>query len=118
MLKQLPVENGSLKYDASLVGRRCTVLWCPEDGDEEDEDYYSATIVAYNSRCAPRKGRFLLHFDCGLRKRVQLPDETVRIMTRRVSSCSCQKSPGGVAGCCEGTDGCEELPRPWEAEPK
>ena len=84
----------------------------------EEEDYYSATIVAYNSRCAPRKGRFLLHFDCGLRKRVQLPDETVRIMTRRVSSCSCQKSPGGVAGCCEGTDGCEELPRPWEAEPK
>ena len=112
------VENGSLKYDASLVGRRCTVLWCPEDGDEEDEDYYSATIVAYNSRCAPRKGRFLLHFDCGLRKRVQLPNETVRIMTRRVSSCSCQKSPGGVAGCCEGTDGCEALPRPWEAEPK
>ena len=54
----------------------------------------------------------------GLRKRVQLPDETVRIMTRRVSSCSCQKSPGGVAGCCEGTDGCEALPRPWEAEPK
>jgi len=52
------VENGSLKYDASLVGRRCMVLWCPEDGDEEDEDYYSATIVAYNSRCAPRKGRF------------------------------------------------------------
>ena len=30
----------------------------------------------------------------------------------------CKASPGGAAGCREGTDGHEALPRPWEADPQ
>ena len=67
---------------------------------------------------AAHKGRFLLHFDDGQRERVQLPDDTVRIMTACVSVCRCKRSPGGAVGCCEGADGSEKLPRPWEADPK
>ena len=112
------VDNAALTYDASLVGRRCTALWSPPDGEAGDEGYYAATVVAFNGRCAAHKGRFLLHFDDGQRERVQLPDDTVRIMTACVSVCRCKRSPGGAVGCCEGADGSEKLPRPWEADPK
>jgi hypothetical protein len=108
------VDNGVIKYDASLVGRRCTALWIPEEGEEGEEGYYAATIVAYNSRAAARIGRFLLHFDDGQRERVGLPDHTVRVMTARVSFCSCKESLNKQPGCCKGVGGKESLPRPWE----
>jgi hypothetical protein len=89
------LENGVLKYDdGSLVGRRCTAFVSPEEGDDSfEEGYYAATIVAFNSRAASHKGRYLLHFDDGQRERVDLPDDTVRIMTACVSICKCQDSP-------------------------
>ena len=59
--------------------------------------------MAYNPRAQPRKGRWLLHFDDGQRERVDLPDDTVRVMTARVSACRCKASPGGAAGCREDT---------------
>ena len=107
------MDNDALRYDASLVGRRCTALWSPPEGEDGSEDYYAATIVAFNPRAAAHKGQFLLHFDDGLRERV----ESVRIMSTRVSKCRCLHSPGGAVGCCAGVDGSEPLPRPWEANP-
>ena len=80
--------------------------------------YYAATVVAFNVRASEALGRWLLHFDDGQRERVDLPDQTVRIMTLRTSVCRCKRSPGGAAGCCKGTDGHETLPRPWEARPQ
>ena len=82
-------SSGAIKYDGSLVGRRCTALWSPPDdgsgsGSESEEGYYAATVVAFNSRCSEKIGRFLLHFDDGQRERVELPDPTVRIVTMRV----------------------------------
>mgnify|MGYP002631234970 CR=1 FL=1 len=114
------LDNGVLKYDdGSLVGRRCTAFVSPEDGDDSfEEGYYAATIVAFNSRASSHKGRYLLHFDDGQRERVDLPDDTVRIMTACVSICRCQDSPGHRTGCGKGQNGSEALPRPWEADPK
>ena len=95
-------------------------MWSPPSGEEGDEGYYTCTIVAYNPRCVAHKGRFLLHFDDGVRERVDLPDETVRIMTAesRVTVCRCRDSPGGQPGCCKGAGGSQPLPRPWEADPQ
>lgn len=113
------VDNGIRAYDSALVGRRCTLLWSPPDGEDGDEGYYAATLVAYNPRAAAHKGRFLAHFDDGQRERIDLPDETVRVMTTRVAVCRCKDSPGGARGCCHGVlGGSESLPRPWEADPK
>ena len=114
------LDNGVLKYDdGSLVGRRCTAFVSPEDGDDSfEEGYYAATIVAFNSRASSHKGRYLLHFDDGQRERVDLPDDTVRIMTACVSICRCQDSPRHRTGCGKGQNGSEALPRPWEADPK
>ena len=112
------MDNSALKYDSSLVGRRCTAYCVPEEGENWKAGYFAATIVAFNERASTHKGRFLLHFDDGQRERVDLPDETVRIMTLRVKVCACQDSPGGSPGCCKGVDGEEVLPRPWEADPK
>ena len=115
---EVQVDNGTLKYDGSLVGRRCTALWSPPDGENGEEGYYAATIVAYNHRAAEHKGRFLLHFDDGQRERVQVPDETIRIMTNSAAACYCKDSPGGIKGCCQGVFESEALPRPWEADPR
>ena len=74
------------KYDESLVGRRCTAHVTPDEGETWEAGYFPATIVAFNGRAAAHKGRFLLHFDDGLRVRIDLPEETVRILTARVDS--------------------------------
>ena len=137
------MDNAALKYDMSLVGRRCTAFVSPEEDDDAfEEGYYAATVVAFNNRCAAHKGyyarstfvthfrtacyyshisylsgRFLLHFDDGLRERADFPDDSVRIMSTRVSKCRCLHSPGGAVGWCAGVDGSEPLPRPWEANP-
>ena len=67
--------------------------------------------MAYNPRAQPRKGRWLLHFDDGQRERVDLPDETVRIVTATVGECrSCK-------GCALGGGRGLPIPRPWEAKP-
>jgi hypothetical protein len=113
------VDNKQLAYDAGLVGRRCTA-WCePEEGTEFVGGYYAATIVAFNARAHARCGRFLLHFDtCGQRERVELPDDTVRVMTAQVTRCSCVDSPRGTPGCSRGATGSQPLPRPWESHPE
>ena len=41
----------------------------------------NATIVAYNPRAKPSKGRWLVHLDDGMRERIDFPEATVRIMT-------------------------------------
>tara|TARA_B110000046_G_scaffold86135_1_gene94216 strand:+ start:162 stop:383 length:222 start_codon:yes stop_codon:yes gene_type:complete len=58
------------------------------------------------------------NFDDGQRERVDLHDETVRIMTKTVTICRCRDSPGGKQGCCQGTGGSKSVPRPWESNPK
>ena len=51
------MDNAALKYDMSLVGRRCTAFASPEEDDDElEEGYYAATVVAFNNRCAAHKG--------------------------------------------------------------
>ena len=54
----------------------------------------------------------------GQRERVELPDPSVRIMTARVTSCSCKDSPAETPGCFRGPGGSKKLPRPWEATPQ
>ena len=101
----------------SLVGRRCTAYCEPDEGEDWEPGYYPATIVAFNPRASADIGRYLLHFDDGQRERIDVPDDTVRIMTMRTSVCRCKKSPGGAAGCGDGAEGSESLPRPWVAKP-
>ena len=112
------IDNSVIKYDNSLVGRRCTALWSPPEGEDDSEGYYAATVVAYNPRAHANKGRFLLHFDDGQRERVDLPEETIRLMTVSVAACRCKDSPGESQGCMHGPGGGQPLPRPWEADPR
>ena len=112
------MDSDIITYDETLVGRRCTAFWSPPEGEKGEEGYYAATVVAYNSLCSALLGRWLLHFDDGQRERVDLPDETVRIMTTYVAVCKCQNSPGGQLGCCQAAGGSQKIPRPWEAKPK
>ena len=90
----------------------------PDEGEAFQQGYYAGTIVAYNPRTKPSKGRWLVHLDDGMRERIDFPEATVRIMTTQVTQCSCRDSPGGQPGCCRHSSGSEELPHPWEADPK
>ena len=131
--QDVEVDNeDTLRYDASIVGRRATALWTPPPAEDEEEGdgeegYYACTVVAFNprigqlrlgARAAADRGRFLLHFDDGQRERVELPDPSVRIMTAKVTSCSCKDSPAETPGCFRGSGGSKKLPRPWEATPQ
>jgi hypothetical protein len=64
-----------------------------------------------NSRATQHLGRHLLHFDDGQHERVGLPDDTVRIMSLRVETCSCADTASGESGCGRGAAGSEALLR-------
>ena len=71
--------------------------------DAQASDFYPATIVNYNGLA--RTTRHLIHFDDGVSERVGLPDDDIKIMTTKVTSCACSKCKGA------------KVPRPWEARP-
>lgn len=88
------VDDNIQQYDASLVGKRVTVLWRPEgaSGEPQLSDYYPATIVSYKG--TNRKYKFIIHFDDvfddgSSAEAIGLPDETIRVMTQSVSRCVC-----------------------------
>ena len=88
------------------------MLWRPGGaaGEPQPSDYYPATIVSYKSR--NHKYKFIIHFDDRFddgssAEAVGLPDDTVRIMTRTVSMCTCPSCDEGVAGG-------RELPLSWD----
>ena len=58
-----------------------------EDGEPQ---WYAATIAAHRPRA--RVYHFTLHFDAdGVEINVGLPDETVELLTQRVTHCRCPR---------------------------
>jgi hypothetical protein len=95
-------QADALVYDASLVGRRITVLWGvgsdAEPEEREDSDFYPATIVAY--KASNRRFKYVIHFDDTFSggktsEKVGLPDESIRIMTEIVTACACPSCAAG-----------------------
>ena len=110
---EITVDEDVRQYDGSLVGRRVTVLWRPRSatGELRPSDYYPATVVSYKS--SNRKYKFIIHFDDQFddgssAEAVGLPDDTIKVMTREVSMCTCPSCDEGVAGG-------KRLPLEWEA---
>ena len=108
----ITVDEQVQTWDASLIGRRVTVLWRQgrATGEPQPSDFYPATIVAY--KAANRKYKFVIHFDDSFddgssAEAVGLPDDTIRVMTRTVSMCTCPS-------CDEGMAGGRQLPLAWE----
>ena len=67
----------------------------------QPSDYYPATIVSYKS--TNRKYKFIIHFDDQFddgssSEAVGLPDDGIRVMTRRVDMCTCPSCDVGVDG--------------------
>ena len=63
--EEMEVDDNVRRYDESLVGRRCTVLWRPRGatGDPLPSDYYPATVVSFNSKAHKFKFRRATHLD-------------------------------------------------------
>ena len=60
-------------------------------GEPQPSDYYPATIVSYKS--TNRKYKFIIHFhdqfeDGSSAEAVGLPDDSIRVMTRKVGMCT------------------------------
>ena len=51
--------------------------------------WYPATLVMY--RPAATTFNYLMHFDDGWRSLVGLPDDSVRLLSTRVSRCTCER---------------------------
>ena len=91
------------------------MLWrpCGAAGEPQPSDYYPATIVSYKSR--NHKYKFIIHFDDrfddGSSALRQLGCQTIlsacRIMTQKVSMCTCPSCDEGVAGG-------RQLPLSWD----
>ena len=109
---EITVDDSIQEFGESLVGRRATVLWRPHGaaGEPQPSDYYPATIVAYKG--TNRKYKFIIHFDDQFddgssAEAVGLPDDSIRVMTRKVDMCTCPKCDVGAAGG-------QRLPLEWE----
>lgn len=110
--EEMEVDDNVRRYDESLVGRRCTVLWRPRGatGDPLPSDYYPATVVSFNSKA--HKFKFIVHFDDRFAtgasgEKVGLEDEPdVRIMTHSVETCTCPN-------CDADREGGRALPLAW-----
>ena len=108
----ITVDENVHAFDGSLIGRRATVLWRPRGatGELQPSDYYPATVVAYKS--ANHKYKHIIHFDDRFAngsssEAVGLPDDGIRIMTRKVKDCTCPNCDEGVAGS-------QRLPLAWD----
>ena len=109
---EITVDDSIQEYDASLVGRRATVLWRPgrATGEPQASDYYPATVVSYKG--TNRKYKFVIHFDDRFddgssAEAVGLPDDSIRLMTQKVAMCTCPSCDVGAAGGMQ-------LPLVWE----
>jgi len=96
-------ERGAdLCHDASLIGRRITVLRHDEDAEGEPQaaDYHAATVVAYKSN--NRKNKFFIHFDSPVAgqttEKVDLKNSDIRIMFQRVKICTCSRCSATAEG--------------------
>ena len=71
-----------------MVGQRVFATFTDEDVDETPQ-WYPATLVMYRPY-APTYN-YLLHFDDGWPSLVGLPDPSVRVMSARVTHCTCDR---------------------------